>query len=366
MPNKFLILLDQLLWKINKIAKWCKSLNEKFFNTFFVTIVCCSIVSFLGTDTLKNIPVIKSAYYDTIVANYPQFVAFLSANIGKYLFFVLLILSIFCLLFRKIYRPVALLISHSTMGYDLSSVEQSFEKSFWFIKRRIESQAVLQNASKEKVVEAICKQDDFFKRLNAENWCSTVFYYGVAHTPLVFRFGYQWGQSKTIRFLHRFRPTENEQTFNELPIYVEEKTSFLRSDRFDVDNYNLHSKDLLVSLATTYAIKDTDLSSIDPSNSMLRYKIEVDMLGYDFFNSYQKIHSYADRIVSDLREFVKEREIETIHIVISSSVPFTFYLAQQMNTNQFCKIIVYHYDHGRYTWGIDITELNAEKAVKWI
>ena len=81
--------------------------------------------------------------------------------------------------------------------------------------------------------------------------------------------------------------------------------------------------------------------------------------------AYQKIHSYADRIIDDLRKEVKERGIDIVHLVISSSVPFTFYLAQQMNTHQFCKIIVYHFDHGKYTWGIDVTEPEARKAIRW-
>lgn len=37
-----------------------------------------------------------------------------------------------------------------------------------------------------------------------------------------------------------------------------------------------------------------------------------------------------------------------------------------MSNNQFHKIIVYHYDHTKFTWGIDISEPNPEKAVVWV
>lgn len=141
--------------------------------------------------------------------------------------------------------------------------------------------------------------------------------------------------------------------------------AFRRSDRLDELNYNSKSKHMLVSIATTYPIKEENLSCIDTSNTMSRYDMQVDLMGFDFFNSYQKIRSYADRIIDDLRERVKERGIETIHLVISSSVPFTFYLAQQMNTHQFCKIIVYHFDCGKYTWGLDVTEPEAKKSIRW-
>ena len=78
--------------------------------------------------------------------------------------------------------------------------------------------------------------------------------------------------------------------------------AFLHSDRLDEPNFSLHSEDLLVSIATTYPIKEEDLSYIDPSNTMIRYNIQVDRMGYDFFNSNQKIRSYADRIIDDLRK----------------------------------------------------------------
>lgn len=365
MLNKLLSCFDLLVGKMDKIACFCKARNGKRLGVCSMAVLCCTVVSFMGTDALKNIPVIKSAYYDTVVANWPKFVDFLSADIGKAIFSVALLAICMCYLFRWLYRPFATLIAHSTMGHNLSLLHESLKKSFWFVRRCIDVQLPSKNASEDQIVAAICAQDELFKKIRERNWCSTVFYYGVAHTPLVFRLGFQWGQTMKIRFLHRFRSTEDEQEFQELPPYVEEKMAFRLSDRLDELNYNSNSKHMIVSIATTYPIKNEDITCIDPLNTMLRYDMQVDLMGFDFFNSYQKIHSYADRIVYDLRERVKERGIETIHLVISSSVPFTFYLAQQMNTHQFCKIIVYHYDHGKYTWGIDVAETDAKKAIRW-
>lgn len=366
MRIKFLAGLDHFVSLTNKIAKFCKNINGKFLGTVSTVIICCTIVSYLGTDALKNIPIVKSAYYDTIVANFPQFVNFLSADIGKVVFLILLLAVIICYLFRKLHRPFVLLMAHSTMGHDLSKLNDSFRKSFWIAKKSIGNQLPSQNASEDQVVDVIREQDKSFQEIRVNCWQSTVFYYGVAHTPLVSRLGYQWGQTKVIHFLHRFRPTEDEQEFKALPeYYVEEKMAFLHSDRLDEPNFSLQSEHLLVSIATTYPIKEEDLSYIDPTNTMIRYNIQVDRMGYDFFNSNQKIRSYADRIIDDLRKLVRERGIETIHFAISSSVPFTFYLAQQMNTNQFSKIIVYHFERGKYTWGIDVTESDARKSIKW-
>lgn len=58
--------------------------------------------------------------------------------------------------------------------------------------------------------------------------------------------------------------------------------AFRRSDRLDELNFNSKSKHMLVSIATTYPISEEDLACIDPSNTMSRYDMQVDLMGYDF------------------------------------------------------------------------------------
>lgn len=83
MTNKLLVCLDHFVWKTDQVARFCKSINGKWFGIVSTVIICCAIVSFLGTDTLKNIPIIKSTYYDTIVANCPRFVDFCLLTLEK-------------------------------------------------------------------------------------------------------------------------------------------------------------------------------------------------------------------------------------------------------------------------------------------
>lgn len=365
MKNSFFRIIDGIICKTEYVARWCKRINGKILGAGFAFVLCCLAVSFWGENALGNFPIIKSAYYDTLAANCPDVIASLSNISGRIILIIIFSLILLCYVVRRVHRPLALLMLHSTMGHDLSKLSKSLKDAFWFKRAKISIDIPSQNISEEQIIGAVCEQDMLFKDVQTNSWYSTVFYCGVAHTPLVFRFGYQWGQTKEIRLLHRFRPTEGAQEFKELPEYVEEKMSYIHSDRLDELNFNLQSKHLLVSIATTYPIKDEDLARIDTSNTMSRYNMQVDAMGFDFFNSYHKIHSYADRIIDDLRKIVKDRGIEVIHFAISSSVPFTFYLAQQMNTQQFSKIIVYHFDHGKYTWGIDVTEPDAEKAIRW-
>ncbi|WP_369282210.1 SAVED domain-containing protein [Oscillibacter sp. GMB15532] len=68
---------------------------------------------------------------------------------------------------------------------------------------------------------------------------------------------------------------------------------------------------------------------------------------------------------ADIEEIVRKWNIQTVHVFISSSVSFTFYLGQLMNNNQFRKIIVYHYDNTQFIWGIDIMRSGPQKAIVW-
>lgn len=365
MPNKFLVIWDKCVWSLDKTARICKGFNGKFLWILVPLVGCCTAVSFLGQDSLATIPFLKSAYYDTIAARWPDFVIFLSAPVGKVVFGIIAALLIICYLFRILYRPCALLIAHSTMGHNLLSLDKSFCTAFWLKREEVGYQLPPQDASNEQVAEALRLQDKAFSVIKQKNWRSTIFYYGIAHTPLIFRLGYQFGQTASIRFLHRFRIYGAAQDFTELP--ETDKDKLAKLNRKYSRDPGVQSKELLVAISTSYPIIEENLLTIDPNKTMYRYWVQVDEddNGVDFFNSYHKIRSYADSFEADIEKIVRNWNIQTVHVVISSSVPFTFYLGQLMNNNQFRKIIVYHYDHTRFTWGIDIMESDPQKAIVW-
>ena len=360
MLNKLLKGWDKSILGLSEIAKACKAIPHKCFAIVAVFDACCAIVAFLGEDKLKDIKIINANIYDTIANFWPAFTDGLSTPTGKSVV-VFITIAVFLMWALKIlYRQPALLIVHSTMGHDLSNLDANFRKSFYAKRIEIGHRIPSQNASKAEIIQAIKAQDETFANIKKTNWRSIIFYYGVAHTPFIFRLGHQFGQTCRIRLLHRFRVTEDAQEFKELPCHDDNKAAWVNC--IQPDN-NRQSNELLVAIATTYPIKDEDLRTIDPDNAMYIYKVEIDRKDYDFFSSYNKIRSYADRIAEDIRLLVKEKGIRTIHLAISSSVPFTFYLAQQMNTQQYPSIIVYQYEPGRYTWGIDIRETDHTKAV---
>ena len=367
MLNNLLIAFDRNLKNLDAVHKRCKKFSPKVLGPITVFDICCSVVSFLGVDKLEDIKVLKTVYYDTFVALCPSFVDFLLTPKAKlFLILAAIVLSGIWLL-RLFFRYPALLISHSTMGHNLNDIAENLQKEFYFKRQQIECR--IKNTS--DIENAIKIQDDALISLEKNNWRATIFYYGVCHTPLIFRLGYQMGQTRKMRFLHRLRPTENSQEFDELPPYVEGKAAIFKSDAISEENYNTSSHEMIVAIGTTYEIKKEDFAILDPDNNLYTYIMQVDdrtSMGYDFFNSYQKIVSYADRFIDDIRRICKERNISKIHMVLSTSVPFTFYLAQQMHTNQFPEIIVYHYDlsdERKYPWGIRIKCPNAREAMIW-
>lgn len=359
-------LLDRFLKETNGVAKFCKRIPKLPLGTFSVFILVCVVVSFCGVEKLKELPALNSDSYKTVESLVPSISEWLSSIPGRIIVCSLgtLISIIWCM--KWLHRPCALLIAHSSMGHDLSTIERKFEKSYWFIRRNITINLMSNGADEEHISEAVKQQDESMELIYKKNWCESIFYYGVAHTPLVFRLGYQWGQKKDIRFLHRFRPIESAQEFEELPQYDSDPVSLQNSDYFDESNIQSKRCEMLVAIASSYVIKENQLSQIDPTNSMIHYRLQIERYGVDFFNSYQKIQSYAAAILEEIRAIIRQNSIDTIHLMISSSVPFTFYLAQQMHTQQFGRIIVYHYERGKYTWGIDVTEPDVRKCVRWV
>ena len=361
---RFLKLGDKILKNLEKFGKLCRSIHKRTIFTILGIDACCTIVSFWGNTELDKLTFIDRDYFDTIIAHFPGVVKFLSAPIGRIFFAAFTFILLTILGFHYLYRRPALLISHSTMGHDVSCVEKSFSKTYVSRKAPIVLEMPRDGITREQLTRAISSQDKIFNETIKNDWHSTIFYYGVAHTPLVFRLGYNVGQTKNIMFLHRFRPTENAQEFKEIAEYDDDRTAFLIESPLNTSETNSHSAELVIAIGTTYPILDEDIDTLGLGKDILVYKVQLDKesIGFDFFKSYHKIRSYADRIVSDVRGIVKARLINKIHIVLSTSVPFTFYLAQQMNTNQYPTIIVYHFSNGKYVWGINIQEEASDKA----
>ncbi|WP_283606659.1 SAVED domain-containing protein [Faecalispora anaeroviscerum] len=327
-----------------------KSIPNRFLKWSFAIDTPVFIVTVFGKPVLDNIKIGSyGKMYDTLCAFLPWLNAFLSSSIAKFIVITYTVFCILILLTKKLYRPLAVLIKHSSLGYTIGDIDETFKQKFWFKYINID----ISNLIETNIPEAIRFQDAKLQEIKAirRRKC---FYYGIAHTPLIFRLGYQVGL-KDMNFLHSYQRGSGNKKFRELCEYDLDKYDF---SRFDQENLESKSQELLVTIATTYPISKVDLACF---NLTEMHTLEIEAsdinMGTDFFSSYRKIISYCTAITDELRKICKQYNIKKIHIVLSTSVNFTFVLGQYLNNNQIPETIVYHYKKGEepcYPWGISI------------
>lgn len=361
--NKMLRFIERQFMKLNNFVLHIKNINASIFYGSFIFIICLFISTFWGEEILKKFEVLDTSIYNTVINLVPGAKEFLSSTLGEQFVIFLFICSVVLIILREFYKKVSLLIAHTTMGHDLSKIDKEYKKEYYSKKVDMTKISIPKVADDNSIIKALTEIDKIYSKYKNTAF-SEIFYYGVSHIPLVFRLGYQFGQSRKIQFLHRFRKNESDQEFKVLP-EQDDTPPILTTHRIDEENIQGNHDELIVAISTTYPIKKSDINILDKENQKLRYIYDVEESAYsfDYFSSMKQMQSCVNRLVSDMRRLIKKYNISTMHILISSSVPFTFYFAQQLNTQQFPKIIVYQYENQKYTWGIDITEKNPEKAI---
>lgn len=191
------------------------------------------------------------------------------------------------------------------------------------------------------------KQDSFIKEfenklINGEK-CG---YMGLAHTPLILRAGYKIGDGSKIKIFHKKRDFEYYESLNH-----EENNMLIGIDRKEI---NKRSNELILGISTTFEINDNDLKILKPENkNLIIFKTEN--LGFDVITSQKQMECYVAYIMKIVRDFVKSNNINKIHMVISSSVAFTFCLGQAISETHDPEIIIYHYESKnpkKYPWGM--------------
>lgn len=137
------------------------------------------------------------------------------------------------------------MIKPSSLGYPFGDVDELFKQKFWFKYINID----ISNLIETNISEAIRFQDAKLQEIESirRRKC---FYYGIAHTPLIFRLGYQVGL-KDMGFLHSYQRDSGNRRFSELYESDQDKQDF---SRFDQENLQSKSQELLVTIATTYPI----------------------------------------------------------------------------------------------------------------
>lgn len=207
----------------------------------------------------------------------------------------------------------------------------------------------------EQIKYAINKQDglvsEFKNNIDNNNEYG---YMGIAHTPLILRMGNQIGDEVGIKLFHKSRKeNENTNVFKELKKDKNFKELIISTKILDKN-----SDELIVGLSTTFEIKYNELKIFDPDNKNVLIFSSED-LDFDVIESENQVKHYVKYIMDNVRKVVKDKNINKIHMVLSTSSVMTFALGQAISLNNDPSITIYHYDRNnprKYTWGIDLSK----------
>lgn len=334
--------------KWTQFSDWILSIDKKAFKRiFWILFVADAILWGLG-PVLQKIHVgdVKEIY-----ETYLEFRQYIPATMVQFLkglripLFVLLVIDVLFLFWRRRYILVS-----------LCSFSPDLEKANVGRKNRRISRKQLNLCDEMrymKIPEAVAKADEFVERIQKDRNNAELGIYGIMHTPLLFRIGYDFGDQSNADFYHKART--NNSCFEEW-----KKDSERYHIAFSEKNKNVKSDEMLVSIATSLEIKDSDIACLNPKSKHI-LKFEGDRFDFDALKNYADATEIRDLIMKKIREKSKEYEIKKVHMVIASSVAFTIFLGMAYSKQHDPECIVYHYEKGRYHWGISICS-DADKC----
>lgn len=319
-------------------TKTCKKICK-------IALIVCIILDLIGLGFSSLIEKIKvgeiNAWHETLIGIIPN-ISEITKSILPYL-----ILTTICLIIVLLLKPIIIVFSHTSMHHTLDEIGSSIKKNYFIKSISLEqSNVVDQSYPKAEDIKNVDEQAALLKSKATKFRCA---YYGIAHTPLVFRVGFQFGNGKNIILLHRKRDGRDSK-FEELS----NDDNKLHINHIE-KNDDILSFELVVSISTTTEINEQCLEIFDKDSKHI-VMFSTNEHNYDVILSYKTVEYLCTDIINVVKNLVSKYNIKTIHVVISSSIAFTFALGQAFNNNQFPNVIVYHFEAGEYQWGISMKE----------
>ena len=189
-----------------------------------------------------------------------------------------------------------------------------------------------------------------------------VYYTGIAHTPFIFLAGYT--VSDRIAKVTALHKSVNSEFFKELDNGAQikqNKTPNVKPEFFDLFSQGGKEKQdqLLVTVETSFEIKNQDIECFkSKTNRVLRFSFKSPaLLERDSIDTVLLQSQWCLFFWENLRQYCKDLQISTVHLVISSSSDLTFLLGQGYKSTYDPEIIVYHYCRSAtppYPWGLRI------------
>lgn len=314
----------------------------------------CIIEYILGPELIKKIEIWGvNSLNNTIINIFPEFHIILD----EYILWIVLFFIASCLLKILFWLKNSIfLISEVSMGYKLAKVAK--DKNGRYIFSSVLN--VNEEMSNNKIADAVKKQDEFINKFIKRYKFADIGYYGIAHTPLVFRAGFLVGDQDNVHLYHKLR--KNDSLFKE---WIDDSTSFSFMNGITKlpQKNSIDSNELIVAISSSLDIQECEIAKLHPENKHLIF-FKGNEIGFDYIISYQDAEKAREFIWSNVRSYVKKHNIQKLHLVIASSVAFTFFLGMGYSRQHDPECIVYHYERPDYKWGINIKKDSSECFVE--
>lgn len=334
------------------LRKSITKIPDKGLNTSLTVSVVLLLFAIFDIEILKKIEIGNISG----IANTVDSIASPILDIFENGFIKILIYAFFgIILIVRVYKsaihPRALIINHSSFSNTQSSYDPSIVSGYSVKEQDIN---LVNQMARHNTVDAIRTQDALIEEaLNDCDKSTELFYYGIAHIPLIFRAGFQVGDEGKVRLLHKYR--NDQPYFKEISSDPDTYTVRLRTST--VRNTKV-SSDMLVVVATSLPVASEDLAIFRSGNICCELHFEMEnksMYGFDSVDSYAAMNRLRKGILDKIRETATKKNIKRIHMVLATSSDFTFFLAQGFSKNHDPEVVVYHYDRNsasKYLWGI--------------
>lgn len=274
----------------------------------------------------------------------------------KWLLLLLSVVAVALYLLCRFYKPMIVVVKHVSFSPELAELNHNLRKDFYVRECPLDLSKEMKN---QNISKALDLQDSEIEKIKRKAQKKQLGYYGIAHTPFVFRAGFCVGDQKKIHLFHRIR--DNESDFCEWENALGRWNSSLCDS--EEQNRNCKSNELFVAIGTSFVIKDTEIASIAGANKHILILRTRD-IGFDVIGSYEQAEAIRKNILDTIRDLEKKYDIKKLHLMIASSVAFTFFLGTAFSAQHDPSIVVYHYENGKYVWGIDMSKKGDAAIVR--
>jgi len=343
----------------NGLIKWLKTVKLKYlilFTTIMFFVVSSDVLGVISEKVqTKNIKdqLLKYKDYTSIVK-----IILPNAYIRWIIFILVIIVWILVWYFRFCYvEPIQKgeinihILGHSTLDKTQFKLN---EQSLRIYQPNLEELDLIEdvkvvNGNYIMLQSVVAKQDNFIEKFKDKiNNDDKYGYMGISHTPLILRAGYKIGDGTKFTMLHKKRNMDYYEELNNSEVYSPIK--------IEKETIKDTCRELIVAISTTFPIYDNQLNILHPENkSILKFK--TDELGFDVIMSVRQVEEYVATILRKVRQIVGKKQITKIHMVIASSVTFTFALGQGLSNHYDPEIIIYNFDINnpkKYPWGLSL------------